>query len=57
MAFWKKKTIKETLYYYIYESYYQDGKSKQRMLEYIGPLDDVLTMAMDAYKSKHPDKS
>ena len=53
MAFWKKKSLKGGLYYYIYESYYQDGKSKQRMLEYVGTMDDVLALAMKAYKSQN----
>jgi len=52
MAFWKKKTIKGCQYYYIYESYYQDGKSKQRMVEYIGNIDDVLAFAMEAFKQR-----
>ena len=48
MAFWKKKRIKDGLYYYIYESYYEDGKSKQRMVDYVGTIEDVLALAMDA---------
>ena len=52
MAFWKKKNIKGCQYYYIYESYYQDGKSKQRMVEYIGNIDDVLAFAMEAFKQR-----
>lgn len=52
MAFWKKKRIKDGLYYYIYESYYEDGKSKQRMLEYIGPESDVLALAMEAFLNR-----
>lgn len=52
MAFWKKKKIKDSWYYYIYESYYEDGKSKQRMLEYIGSESNVLALAMEAFLSR-----
>lgn len=53
MAFWKKKNLKGGTYYYIYESYYQDGKSKQRMLEYVGTMDDVLELAMKEYNNRN----
>lgn len=42
MAFIRKKKVKGKNYYYIVESYKENGAVKQRVLGYIGTADNLL---------------
>ena len=42
MAFIRKKKIKGKNYYYIVESYKENGEVKQRVLGYIGTAENLL---------------
>jgi len=42
MAFIRRKKVKGKTYYYIVESYKENGKVKQRVLCYIGTADSLL---------------
>ena len=42
MAFIRKKRVKGISYYYVVESYKENGKVKQRVLCYIGTANNLL---------------
>jgi len=42
MVFIRRKKVKGITYYYIVESYKEDGKVKQRVLCYLGTANSVL---------------
>lgn len=53
MAFIRKKRKKNQDYYYVVENYRKDGKVHQRILEYIGPLENLMKYALCGWQAKH----
>ncbi len=42
MAFIRKKRVNGKTYYYVVESYKEKGKSKQRVLYYVGNINSLI---------------
>lgn len=53
MAYIRKKTNKGIDYYYIVESYRENGKPKQRVVEYIGSSEKFMKSAIKWYEAVH----
>lgn len=53
MAFVRKKIKKGNPYYYIVESYRDGGHVKQRILEYIGPPDNLMALALKGWQAQN----
>lgn len=52
MAYIREKIKKGNPYYYIVEGRRVDGKVKQTILEYIGPLEKLKQIALEAYRAR-----
>ena len=51
MAFVRKKRKKNQDYFYIVESYRENGKPRQRILEYIGTLENLMSYALHGWQA------
>ena len=56
MAFIRSRKKSGHTYYYLVESYRENGKVKQRVLEYIGTFDKLKQMALDKYTKNSASK-
>ena len=57
MAFVRKKKKKNQDYFYIVESYRDGASVKQRILEYIGTLENLMKLAMKGWENNKKDDS